>query len=163
MNDFFQISVKAIKMEANRQFVMGVFDAVKTLLSRCAPFIKHNFAEFAKPLEEYSTLIIETFENKIFCQVMNKDDENDDLEENQAEYDYMLKEFSGDCIPSLALCLPENVFGTYFEKAVVYLIRILNKPESALAEKSFVIGVIGETISNLDNIPAPKALALFNG
>ena len=150
-------------MDANRQLVMGVFDAVKTLLSRCSPFIKLHFADYAKLLEDYSLLIIETFENKIFCQVMNKDEESDDLEENQAEYDYMLKEFAGDCIPSLALCLTENLFEAYFEKVAHLLIRILKKPESSTAEKSFVIGVIGETIGNLENISTQKAIALFNG
>jgi hypothetical protein len=35
---------------------------------------------------------------------MNKDNEADDIEDNLAEYDYMLKEYAGDIIPSLALC-----------------------------------------------------------
>ena len=52
-------------MDANRQLVMTVFDAIKTLLFRCAPFIKSNFNQFSKPLEEYSSLVIETFQNKV--------------------------------------------------------------------------------------------------
>lgn len=91
----------------------------------------------------------------------NKNDDCDDLEENLAEYDYMLKEYAGDVIPSLALCLPENLFENYFEKAVIYLIRILNKSESSMAERSFAIGVIAETISNLESINPLRAQQLF--
>lgn len=65
LNDFYECSVNTIKMDANRQLVMTVFDAIKTLLFRCAPFIKSNFNQFSKPLEEYSSLVIETFQNKV--------------------------------------------------------------------------------------------------
>ena len=66
LNDFYQNSVKAIKMDANRQLVMNVFDAVKILLSRCAPYIKQNFTQYSKTLEEYGSLVLETFQNKVF-------------------------------------------------------------------------------------------------
>jgi len=161
LKEFYQNSINTIKMDANRQLVMTVYDACKTLLFRCAPFIKRHFTEYSKALEEYGTLIIETFSNKIYCQIENKNDDCDDFEENQAEYDYMLKEYAGDVIPSLALCLPENLFENYFEKAIIFLIRILNKSESSMAEKSFAIGVIGETIGNLENVPALRAQQLF--
>ncbi len=52
-------------MDANRQLVMNVFDAVKTLLFRCAPFFKQNFAQYAPTLEEYGSLVLETFQNKV--------------------------------------------------------------------------------------------------
>lgn len=52
-------------MDANRQLVMTVYDAVKTILFRCAPFIKRNYNEFSKSLEEYGSLVIETFQNKV--------------------------------------------------------------------------------------------------
>ena len=172
-------------MDANRQLVMNVFDAVKILLSRCAPYIKQNFTQYSKTLEEYGTLVLETFQNKVFqiyffkeiknlftnekttkiyCQMENKEEECDeDFDENLAEYDYMLKEYAGDVIPSLALCLPESYFYAYFEKAIVFLIRILNKSESSSAEKSFAIGVVGETLCNLENIDPFKAQKLFTG
>ena len=94
---------------------------------------------------------------------MNKDNEVEDIEDNLAEYDYMLKEYAGDIIPSLALCLPENAFDAYFEKCLVFLIKSLNKPDSTIAEKSFVIGVVGETVSNLENVQVARAQQLFNG
>ena len=75
----------------------------------------------------------------------------------------MLKEYAGDVIPSLALCLPENIFENYFEKAIIFLTRILNKNESSMAEKSFAIGVIGETIGNLENVPILRVQYLFTG
>jgi hypothetical protein len=95
---------------------------------------------------------------------MNKEDEisGTDYEDTQAEYDYVLKEFAGDCIPSLALCLPGQSFDPFFQRILVDLFRILQKSESSPSEKSFVIGVVGETISNLDVVPAPRAQQLFS-
>jgi hypothetical protein len=94
----------------------------------------------------------------------NKEEECDeDLDENLAEYDYMLKEYAGDVLPSFAVCLPEQYFNAYFEKAIVYLIRILNKSDSSTAEKSFAIGVVGETLSNLETIDGFRAQKLFTG
>lgn len=164
LNEFHQNSVKAITMDANRQLVMNIYEAVKILLAKCAPFIKQNFAQYSKSMEEYGSLVLETFENKLYCQMENKDEECDeDLDDNLAEYDYMLKEYAGDVIPSFALCLPEQYFSAYFEKACVFLIKILNKEESSPAEKSFAIGVIGETLANIESIDAVRAQKLFSG
>lgn len=160
--DFHDNSVKAITMDANRQLVMSTFEGVRILLQKCAPFIKQHFTQYAGNLEQYGNLILETFDNKIYCQMENKDEEVDeDLDDNLAEYDYMLKEYAGDIIPSLALCLPQEYFNAYFEKACVYLIKILNKSESSAAEKSFSIGVVGETLTNLDTIETGRAQKLF--
>ena len=94
----------------------------------------------------------------------NKEEDcEEELDENLAEYDYMLKEYAGDVIPSLALCLPTPYFNSYFEKACTFLIKILNKPESSSAEKSFAIGVVGETLSNLESIEPVRAQQLFSG
>lgn len=162
LNEFHLNSVKAIQMDANRQLVMSTFDGVKILLARCAPFIKQNFSQYSQTLEEYGNMVLETFQNKIYCQTENKDEECDeDLDENLAEYDYMLKEYAGDVIPSLALCLPQQYFNAYFDKACIYLLKILNKSDSSNAEKSFAIGIVGETLINLENIDPKKAHTLF--
>lgn len=163
LSEFHQNSVKAITMDANRQLIMNIYEAVKILLAKCAPFIKQYFAQYSQAMEEYGNLVLETFQNKLYCQMENKDEECDeDLDDNLAEYDYMLKEYAGDVIPSFALCLPEQYFSAYFEKACVYLIKILNKEESSPAEKSFAIGVVGETLTNLESIDAVKAQKLFS-
>jgi hypothetical protein len=75
----------------------------------------------------------------------------------------MLKEYAGDIIPSLALCLPENFFDAYFEKVLVHLTRILNKTDATNAELSFVIGVVGETVGNMDMVRPDRAKQLLNG
>ena len=165
--DFNKSAVKTVKEDPSRILVWTVFDAIKTLLSKCSVFIKKNLNDFVKSLEAYATLIFETFENKILCQIITQDREVEedlnDLEENQAEYDYMLKEYAGDCIPSLALCLAESMFDAYFDKMLDFLLRLLNKPDSSIAEQSFVIGVVGETISNLTSIGSNRAQKLFTG
>jgi hypothetical protein len=106
---------------------------------------------------------------QIFCQTVAQDDDGedqmklDDLDENQAEYDYMIKEYAGDLVPALALCLPDDVFDKYFEKVLHFLYRILNRADSTVAEKSFVIGVIGETVGNLNNLNQQKAVLIYKG
>jgi hypothetical protein len=162
LREFHINSVKTIKMDADRQLVMDVYDAIRTLLQRCAPYLSKHYADYADALRVYGELVLDTFNNKIYCQVINKDADDQD-EENLAEYDHMLKEYAGDVIPSLALCLPEVEFDKYFEKVLVYLIRLLNKPETTLAEKSFVIGVIGESISNVQMISLNRSQQLFAG
>lgn len=142
---------------------MSVFDAIRTLFMRCAPYIKNNLNNFAKPLETYGTIILDTFQNKILCQIVNKDEDGTDFDENQAEHDYMIKEYAGDIVPAIALCLTENLFDEFFDKILVYLIKILNKSDSSIAEKSFVVGVIGETVANLEQIKPNRAQQLFKG
>ena len=166
MNDFYLICVKATKKEPSRQIIMSIYESIKIMLARCAPYIKNNLNEFAKPLETYANMVIDTFDNKAFCQIVDQivdSVSSVDIEDNQAEYDYMLKEYAGDVIPSLALCLPENMFDVYFEKCLAYLVNTLNKEDATVAEKSFVIGVVGETISNLENVKAGRAQQLFTG
>ena len=163
INDFYQISLKATKKEPSRQIVMAIYESIKLVLSRCAPYIKNNLGEFTKQLEVYANMVIDTLDNKAFCQIVDQIVESFDVEENQAEYDYILKEVAGDIIPSLALCLPENMFDTYFDKCLVYLINTINKQDATVAEKSFVIGVVGETVSNLDNVKSARAHQLFTG
>lgn len=96
--------------------------------------------------------------------MLNKDGDEENVEfDDQAEYDYMLKEYAGDVLPSFALCLPEATFEKYFEKVLIYLLKILNNSESSPAEESFVIGVVGETVANLSNLNAKTAQKLYAG
>lgn len=70
---------------------------------------------------------------------------------------------AGDIVPSLALCLPENMFDAYFEKVLKFLLNTLNKPDATIGEKSFVIGVVGETVANLESLKSARANQLFLG
>lgn len=63
--EFKKSAVKTVKEDPSRILVWTIFDAIKTLLSKCSVFIKKNLNEFVKSLEAYATLIFETFENKV--------------------------------------------------------------------------------------------------
>ncbi len=65
MIEFHKNAVKTIKMDANRQIVMSVFESIQVLLSRCAVYLKANYNDFKKYLETLQNLIIETFQNKV--------------------------------------------------------------------------------------------------
>jgi len=155
--------LKSTKKEPSREIVMAIYESIKIVLARCAPYIKNNLNEFTKQLEVYANMVIDTLDNKAFCQIVDQIVESFDVEENQAEYDYMLKEVAGDIIPSLALCLPENMFDAYFEKCLGFLINTVNKADATIGEKSFVIGVVGETVSNLESVKSARANQLFSG
>jgi hypothetical protein len=167
--DYFGNSIKTIECDGNRQLVMSCFDSLCILINGCSAFIRQNLNFYGETLEKLGNIIINAFKNKIFCQTIAQDDDGedqmklDDLDENQAEYDYMIKEYAGDLVPALALCLPDEIFDKYFEKVLHFLHRILNKSESSIAEKSFVIGVIGETVCNMNSLNQQKAVLIYKG
>ena len=167
--DYFGNCTKTIECDANRQLVMSCFDSLCVLINGCSVFIRQNLSFYGETLEKFGNIIIDAFKNKIFCQTIAQDDDSedqmklDDLDENQAEYDYMIKEYAGDLVPALALCLPDEIFDKYFEKVLHFLHRILNKTESSIAEKSFVIGVIGETVCNMNSLNQQKAVLIYKG
>ena len=167
--DFFGNCIKTIECDGNRQLVMSCFDAICVLINGCSGFIKQNLSFYGETLERLGNIVINAFKNKLFCQTVTQDDDGedpmklDDLDENQAEYDYMIKEYAGDLVPALALCLPDETFDKYFEKVLQFLHRILNKSDSTIAEKSFVIGVIGETVCNMNSLNQQKATIIYKG
>ena len=65
LKEFNTSCVKTIKEDSNRQLVMTIFDAIRNLLSRCAPYIKNNLNEFNSSLSTYGNIVIDTFENKV--------------------------------------------------------------------------------------------------
>ncbi len=160
MAEYHSNVIQAITCDANRVLVMAALEGIPIILQRCASFIRANFSDFKKDLEQLSKIVLEIFQSNIYCQIENKDQDNDE-EENLAEYDYMLKEYAGDIVPALALCLPSDCFNTFFEQVCVFLIKILNKSESTSAEKSFSIGIVGETLTNMETLNGDSAQKLF--
>jgi len=128
--DYFGNSIKTIECDGNRQLVMSCFDSLCILINGCSAFIRQNLNFYGETLEKLGNIIINAFKNKIFCQTIAQDDDGedqmklDDLDENQAEYDYMIKEYTGDLVLASALCLPDEIFDKYFEKVLHFLHRI---------------------------------------
>ena len=160
LNEFYSKSIKVVRKEANRKLVMSVLDAIKSLLNRCSNYIKINLNIFGKQIEAYATIVTDTFQHKLYCQEIAKEQESD---EDEAECYKMLKEYAGDIVPGLALSLPDVMFDPYFEKVLAHLLHMLNKSDSTNAELSFVIGVIGETVANMELVKPERAKQLLNG
>lgn len=156
--EFFNKSIKAIQLDLNRELVMSVFNSIKVLLTRISPYIRDNLAIFSNQMDTIGNIVIDTFQSKIYCQTINKIDQN---EEDDAEYDFILKEYAGEILPSMALCLDHNSF---FSNIIDFLSKILTKPNSTSTEISFSIALIGEIVNNLDrinNLPAQKLFSQF--
>ncbi len=160
LNEFYSKSIKVVRKEANRKLVMSVLDAIKSLLNRCSNYIKVNLNIFEKQIEAYANIVTDTFQHKLYCQEIAKEQESD---EDEAECYKMLKEYAGDIVPGLALSLPDVIFDPYFEKVLAHLLHMLNKSDSTNAELSFVIGVIGETVANMELVKSERAKQLLNG
>ena len=160
LNEFYSKSIKVVRKEANRKLVMSVLDAIKSLLNRCSNYIKINLNIFGKQIEAYATIVTDTFQHKLYCQEIAKEQDSD---EDEAECYKMLKEYAGDIVPGLALSLPDVMFDPYFEKVLAHLLHMLNKSDSTNSELSFVIGVIGETVANMELVKPERAKQLLNG
>ncbi|KAL8177177.1 UNVERIFIED_CONTAM: hypothetical protein K2H54_042895, partial [Gekko kuhli] len=77
-----------------------------------------------------------------------------------SEYDMMLMEYAGEVIPALSRAVSGETFAPYFAG---FLTPLLNKmkPNCTIAEKSFAVGVIAESIQGLGRACSPFVARLL--
>ena len=161
LKEFHINALQTIRKEPNRQLVLGVLDALRLLMFNCAPHMRANMELYGKSSEAVCSLVHDIFQHQVHCQKLFNEDEF--ASEGEAQCHKQLKEYAGDVVPSLALCLPGDKFAPFFEQTMRYWLATFAKADTSLVEKSFLIGVIGETIGNMDAITANVAQSLFNG
>ncbi|CAC5376943.1 IPO4 [Mytilus coruscus] len=83
----------------------------------------------------------EAFTNKLSCQ----DEDTLEDDDQQAEFDGMLIESAGDVLPAMAKLLGGDIFLPFFRSFLVDLLKRL-KETSSVAEKSFAVGTLAETL-----------------
>uniref|UniRef100_A0A3B1JNG4 Importin 4 n=1 Tax=Astyanax mexicanus TaxID=7994 RepID=A0A3B1JNG4_ASTMX len=144
--------LEAVKKDRERHVVMAVLEAMNGLIKAC----KGEALQTPERLTQISHAIRDVLKKKTVCQDSGGDEADDD--EQQAEYDAMLQEFAGEGIPILASAVPAETFYTHLNDL---LPLIINKTKSSctVADRSFSIGTIAETLHALVNVAGGRAVA----
>ncbi|XP_062335752.1 importin-4 [Osmerus eperlanus] len=145
--------LEAVHAERERQVVMGVLEAMNGVLKAC----QGEALRSPGRLQEISHAIRDVLKKRTTCQDGGGGDEADD-DEQQAEYDAMLQEFAGEGIPLLASAAPAEHFWPFLNEL---LPLITNKAKSSctVADRSFSVGTLGETLQALGGVAGGQAVA----
>ncbi|XP_064416459.1 importin-4 [Latimeria chalumnae] len=135
--------LSAIQEEKDRQVVMSVVEAINEVLKSC----KGEAVRESGRVDAITKVIRDIMQRKTVCQDA-ENEEGEEEDEQQAEYDAMLIEYAGEGIPLLAGAVGGHGFAPYFAGFLPLLLSKL-KPTSSLAEKSFAVGTIAETVEAL--------------
>ncbi|KAL2085480.1 hypothetical protein ACEWY4_018800 [Coilia grayii] len=144
--------LEAVRGERERQVVMGVLEALNSVVKSC----QGEALQAPGRLAEISHVIRDVLKKKTVCQDGGGDADDDD--EQQAEYDAMLQEFAGEGIPLLASAVPADTFMPYLNEL---LPLIMNKAKSSctVADRSFSVGTLGETLHALAKVQGGRGVA----
>uniref|UniRef100_A0A3B4DBJ2 TOG domain-containing protein n=1 Tax=Pygocentrus nattereri TaxID=42514 RepID=A0A3B4DBJ2_PYGNA len=144
--------LQVVKQEHERQVVMGVLEAMNAIIKSCQGEALHTPGR----LEEISHAIRDVLKKKTVCQDGGGDEADDD--EQQAEYDAMLQEFAGEGIPILASAVPAETFYTHLNDLLPFIMNKA-KPSCTVADRSFSVGTLAETLHSLVSVAGGRAVA----
>uniref|UniRef100_A0AAQ4RNK4 Importin 4 n=1 Tax=Gasterosteus aculeatus aculeatus TaxID=481459 RepID=A0AAQ4RNK4_GASAC len=147
--------VEAVRMENERQVVMGVLETMNNVMKSC----KEEVFKDPSRLKEISNVIRDVLKQAVrrtACQGDDSDETED--EEQQAEYDAMLQEYAGEGIPLVAACVPADSFAPFLNDVLPVL---LSKAKSSctVADRSFSVGTIGEILQALVSVSGGQRVA----
>uniref|UniRef100_G1RZD8 Importin 4 n=1 Tax=Nomascus leucogenys TaxID=61853 RepID=G1RZD8_NOMLE len=97
-------------------------------------------------LAELCSMLKAVLQRKTACQ--DTDEEEEEEDDDQAEYDAMLLEHAGEAIPALAAAAGGDSFAPFFAGFLPLLV-CKTKQGCTVAEKSFAVGTLAETIQGL--------------
>ncbi|XP_060031272.1 importin-4 isoform X2 [Erinaceus europaeus] len=132
--------MQAVSRERERQVVMAVLEALTGVLRSCGALALQPPGR----LSELCNMLKAVLQRKTACQDTDEDDE----EEEQAEYDAMLLEHAGEALPALAAAAGGDTFAPFFA-GFLPLLLCKTKQNCTVAEKSFAVGTLAETIQSL--------------
>ncbi|XP_049753694.1 importin-4 isoform X3 [Elephas maximus indicus] len=138
--------MQAVSGEQERQVVMAVLEALTGVLRSCGTLVLQPPGRLA----ELCGVLKAVMQRKIACQVT---DEEEEEEEDQAEYDAMLLEHAGEAIPALAAAAGGDTFAPFFA-GFLPLLLCKTKQGCTVAEKSFAVGTLAESIQGLGTASA---------
>ncbi|XP_062916193.1 importin-4 [Mobula hypostoma] len=135
--------LKTIHEEKDRLVVMTILESMNNVLKNC----KGDVLKEPGRLDEICKAIKNVLQKKTTCQDPENEETESD-EEQEAEYDSILLEYAGEGIPLLATAAGGQTFAPYFA-GFLPLLLCKTKPSCTVAEKSFAIGSIAETVHAL--------------
>nr|KAF6484974.1 importin 4 [Rousettus aegyptiacus] len=133
--------MQAVYGERERQVVMAVLEALTGVLRSCGTLTLQPPGRLA----ELCNVLKAVLQRKTACQDTDDDEEED---EDQAEYDAMLLEHAGEVIPALAAVAGGDAFAPFFA-GFLPLLLCKTKQGCTVAEKSFAVGTLAESIQGL--------------
>lgn len=120
--------------------VIASLDIISEMLKQCGQSVTINTGNIDKIL----TCVRSIMKGECACQ----DIQEEEGEEEEAEQDEMLFEYAGEIIPNLGKALTPPVFANYFSGLLPMLLK-KTKKNASIAEKSFSVGAIAESIQPL--------------
>ncbi|XP_021058939.1 importin-4 [Mus pahari] len=145
--------MQAIKVERERPVVMAVLESLTGVLRTCGSLALQPPGR----LSELCNVLKAVLQKKTACQDAEEDDDEDD---DQAEYDAMLLEHAGEAIPVLAATAGGHAFAPFFA-TFLPLLLCKTKQSCTVAEKSFAVGTLAESIQGLGTASAQFVSRLF--
>ncbi|XP_028643192.1 importin-4 [Grammomys surdaster] len=145
--------MQAVKVERERPVVMAVLEALTGVLHTCGNLTLQPPGR----LSELCNILKAVLQKKTACQDAEDDDDEDD---DQAEYDAMLLEHAGEAIPALAAAAGGHAFAPFFA-TFLPLLLCKTKQSCTVAEKSFAVGTLAESIQGLGAASAQFVSRLF--
>lgn len=145
--------MQAVKVERERPVVMAVLEALTGVLRTCGALTLQPPGR----LSELCNVLKAVLQKKTACQDAEEDDDEDD---DQAEYDAMLLEHAGEAIPVLAAAAGGHTFAPFFA-TFLPLLLCKTKQSCTVAEKSFAVGTLAESIQGLGAASAQFVSRLF--
>ncbi|KAF5925759.1 hypothetical protein HPG69_002209 [Diceros bicornis minor] len=132
--------MQAVHRDRERQVVMAVLEALTGVLRSCGALTLQPPGRLA----ELCNVLKAVLQRKTACQDADEEEE----EEDQAEYDAMLLEHAGEAIPALAAAAGGDAFAPFFA-GFLPLLLCKTKQGCTVAEKSFAVGTLAESIQGL--------------
>ncbi|XP_067389258.1 LOW QUALITY PROTEIN: importin-4 [Emydura macquarii macquarii] len=139
---------RGARRERERLVALAALEALGAVLGRC----RQEALREPGRLGELCSALRAVLEHKTACQDDGLDEDEDD--EEQAELDAMVLEYAGEGIPPLAAAAGGDAFAPYFAGFLPLLLNKL-KPSCSVAERSFAVGTLAETLGGLGRATAP--------
>lgn len=137
--------IQAVSGERERPVVMAVLEALTGVLRTCGVLALQPPGR----LTDLCNVLKAVLQRKTACQDVEEDEE----EEEQAEYDAMLLEHAGEALPALAAAAGGDTFAPFFA-GFLPLLLCKTKQGCSVAEKSFAVGTLAESIQGLGTASA---------
>uniref|UniRef100_A0A8C0JSB1 Importin 4 n=1 Tax=Canis lupus dingo TaxID=286419 RepID=A0A8C0JSB1_CANLU len=133
--------IQAVSEERERQVVMAVLEALTSVLRGCGPLALQPPGRLA----ELCGMLRAVLQRKVSGVGR--------LRGREAEYDAMLLEHAGEAIPALAAAVGGDTFAPFFA-SFLPLLLCKTKQGCTVAEKSFAVGTLAESIQGLGGASA---------
>jgi len=139
--------VEFVVEEEEHQIVIAALDSMTELLKQC----KNGVTEGAGHCEKIVGCIQKIMKGECASQDMEAEEGGD---EEEAEQDEMLFEYAGEVLPNLGRALTPKAFAPYFTGLLPILLK-KTKKQCSVAERSFAIGAIADSIEPLAGVLDP--------